>query len=90
MVDPASHPLTTDEAKARLRLAADRASPSALVERHPWQALAAALIGGYAAGQGDSGSALLRSRATQLLWLLASEGFIASVRSPSHVHRRDK
>jgi len=82
--------LTPDEAKARLRLAAHRASPSALVERHPWQALAAALIGGYVAGQGDSGSVLLRTRATQLLWLLASKDFVASPRSPSHVHRSDQ
>ena len=90
MVDPTPHPLTPDEAKARLRLAAHRASPSALVERHPWQALAAALIGGYAAGQGDTGSVLLRNRGAQLLWLLASKGFIASVRPPSHEHRSDK
>lgn len=47
MAGDALRPLTTGEAKDRLRLAAQQASPSAWVQRHPLPALAAALIGGF-------------------------------------------
>ena len=40
-------PLSVEEAKARLREAADNASPSAWFKRHPLQALTAAVIGGF-------------------------------------------
>jgi hypothetical protein len=44
-------PLTTEEAKARLRAAAEQASPSAWVRRHPLHALTVALLGGLVAGR---------------------------------------
>jgi hypothetical protein len=42
-----SQPLTTEQAKARLRAAAERASPSEWLHRHPWNALALAVAGGF-------------------------------------------
>ena len=42
-------PLSVDEAKARLRVAANRASPSAWVRRHPLHALGVALLLGVVA-----------------------------------------
>jgi hypothetical protein len=44
-------PLTTEQAKARLRAAAERASPSAWMQRHPLHALGVALAGGFIAGR---------------------------------------
>ena len=46
-----SEPLTPEQAKARLRAAAQQASPSAWVRRHPLHALSAALLGGFIAGR---------------------------------------
>lgn len=46
-----SQPLTTAQAKARLRTAAQQASPSAWVRRHPLHALSVALLGGFIAGR---------------------------------------
>jgi hypothetical protein len=43
--------LTTEQAKARLRAAAEQASPSAWVRRHPLHALSIALLGGFVAGR---------------------------------------
>lgn len=40
-------PLTTEQAKARLRAAAERASPSHWFERHQWGAIGLALAGGF-------------------------------------------
>lgn len=42
-----SKPLTTEQAKARLRAAAERASPGAWFERHHWRALGLAAAGGF-------------------------------------------
>ena len=44
-------PLSVEEAKARLRVAANRASPSTWVVRHPLPALGVALLGGLLAGR---------------------------------------
>jgi hypothetical protein len=44
-------PLTTEEAKARLRAAAEQASPSAWVRRHPLHALTVALLSGFVAAR---------------------------------------
>jgi hypothetical protein len=57
-------PLTTDEAKARLRIAAEQASPTAWLKRHPRHALALALLGGFVAG---------RVRASSIDGLLAAQ-----------------
>jgi hypothetical protein len=46
-----SQPLTTEQAKARLRVAAEQASPSAWVRRRPLYALSVALLGGFVAGR---------------------------------------
>lgn len=40
-------PLTTEQAKARLRAAAERASPTEWLYRHPWNALGLAVVGGF-------------------------------------------
>jgi hypothetical protein len=47
MAGNTSQPLTTEQAKARLREAADRASPSAWLQHHPWNALGLAVVGGF-------------------------------------------
>ena len=52
MADAPSSALTPEQAKARLRQAAQKLTPSAALERHPWSLLAVALISGYAAGRG--------------------------------------
>lgn len=48
--------LSVEEAKARLRVAAEQASPSAWVQRHPLSALGVALLGGLVAGRLHSNS----------------------------------
>jgi hypothetical protein len=40
-------PLTPEQAKARLRAAADRASPTAWLHQHPWSTLSLAVAGGF-------------------------------------------
>lgn len=40
-------PLSTEQAKARLREKAERASPSNWLQQHPWNALGAAIAGGF-------------------------------------------
>lgn len=42
-----SRPLTVAEAKDRLRIAADAATPSAWFKRYPLRALTLALVGGF-------------------------------------------
>lgn len=42
-----SQPLTTEEAKARLRAAAERASPVAWIKQRPWSSLATAAAMGF-------------------------------------------
>ena len=43
----APQPLTTEEAKARLRVAAQRASPVAWMQQRPWSSLATAAVLGF-------------------------------------------
>jgi hypothetical protein len=47
MAGNTSQPLTTEQAKARLREVADRASPSTWLQHHPWNALGLAVAGGF-------------------------------------------
>ncbi|MEJ2061413.1 MAG: hypothetical protein P8Y64_13155 [Gammaproteobacteria bacterium] len=47
----ASQPLTTEQAKARLRAAAEQASPVSWVKRYPLGALSMALVGGFVAAR---------------------------------------
>lgn len=42
-----TRPLTTAEAKARLRLAAEAATPTAWFKRYPLRAITFALVGGF-------------------------------------------
>jgi hypothetical protein len=44
-------PLSVEEAKARLRVAANRASPSAWMRQHPLPAVGIALLAGLATGR---------------------------------------
>jgi hypothetical protein len=44
-------PLTPEEAKARLRKAAQQVSLDRWVGQHPWQVLVGALIGGFIVGR---------------------------------------
>lgn len=46
-----SKPLSIEEAKARLRVAAQQASPSVWVRRHPLHAMGIALLVGLVAGR---------------------------------------
>ncbi len=46
-----SHPLTPEEAKARLRAAAQQLSLTTWMSRHTWRALALALAGGFVVGR---------------------------------------
>jgi hypothetical protein len=48
---PSSQPISTEEAKARLREAARRASPSGYVQQHPLQTVGLALVAGLLAGR---------------------------------------
>ena len=47
MAGDAPDPLTPEEAKARLRAAAERASPLGWIQAHPWQAAGLALLAGF-------------------------------------------
>ena len=51
MARPRPDPLTPEEAKRRLRLRAQRASPAAWLRRHPYEALAAGAALGYLVGR---------------------------------------
>lgn len=46
-----ARPLSVEEAKVRLRTAAEQARPSTWVRRHPLPALGVALLGGFIAGR---------------------------------------
>jgi hypothetical protein len=63
-------PLSVEQAKARLRVAANQASPSAWVRRHPLPALGIALLGGLVAGRLHSRSAEDLSLGLKLLTAL--------------------
>lgn len=71
MARNSSQPLSVAEAKARLRAAAQQASLSGWVRRHPLPALGIALLGGYASGRlrnpPASGLRLARKIAAPLL-----------------------
>lgn len=76
MASEPSHPLTTEEAKARLRLAAQRVSPTTLIEKFPLQSISLALIGGFVIGRRHLqtvGASLLVS---PLLLRVASNGLL--------------
>lgn len=47
MAGESTGPLSPEEAKARLRVAAERASPVGWVSAHPWQAGGLALLAGF-------------------------------------------
>jgi len=64
--DP-SKPLSTDEAKARLRDAARRASPSGYVQQYPVQTLGLALVAGLLAGRLRLPGTMALTLAQQLL-----------------------
>jgi len=51
MAGDATRPLSTEEAKARLREAVQNATPAAWVRRHPLQALTLAMASGFIAAQ---------------------------------------
>jgi len=51
MAERASRPLSPAEAKARLRAAAERASPAYWVQQRPWRLLGMALCGGFLTGR---------------------------------------
>jgi hypothetical protein len=42
-----SQPLTTEQAKDRLRAAAEHASPAEWLHRHPWGTVGLAVVGGF-------------------------------------------
>lgn len=44
-------PLTIEEAKARLRVAAEKATPTAWLRAHPLRALTVAVVGGFVAAR---------------------------------------
>jgi ElaB/YqjD/DUF883 family membrane-anchored ribosome-binding protein len=50
MGDPYLHPLSTEEAKERLRRAAENAGLAGLIRRHPYQALLIAGLAGLVLG----------------------------------------
>jgi hypothetical protein len=76
MANEPLHPLTTDEAKARLREAARRASPVGFIHRFPWQVVSAALIGGVVVGRSHPQSGSSRRWAAQLLVPMAIGGLM--------------
>ncbi len=51
MARTTAHPLTTEQAKLRLREVAQRADWRAWVQQHPYQAVAAGLLGGVVVGR---------------------------------------
>jgi hypothetical protein len=67
-----SQPLSTEEAKARLRVAAERASPSAYVQQHPLQTVSLALLVGLLAGRTRLPNTTALMLAEQLLPLVMS------------------
>jgi len=67
MVRGKAEPLSVEEAKARLRAAADRISLSTWVQRHPKQAVGAALLGGLVFGRLGSGSDRVLLQALKLV-----------------------
>jgi len=64
------HPLTPEEAKARLLAATRQAGPSAFTRRHPWAGVAAACLLGCLAGSEADTRAAARESLRLLLNLL--------------------
>lgn len=62
-----SDSLTPEEAKSRLREAAGRIGIGAWVRRHPYEALAAAVVCGLLMGDRGRGAAALREEILPLL-----------------------
>lgn len=74
-----SEPLSTEQAKARLRAAADHASPTAWFQRHTLKALGITVAGGFIIGRMHLPTAALANTLLQLMqtsakisWLSAS------------------
>ena len=83
MASETTHPLTTEEAKARLRLAAQRASPVTLVERFPLQSISLALVGGFVVGRQHMQSVGLGLLASPLLLRVVSSGLLKLIKPES-------
>jgi hypothetical protein len=64
---PQSQPLTVEEAKMRLREAAERASPTGYVRQHPVETMGLALVAGLLAGRMRLPSTTALMLAEQLL-----------------------
>lgn len=62
-----SQPLSTEEAKARLREAAERASPAGYVQQHPIETVGLALVVGLLAGRTRLSKTMTLMLAEQLL-----------------------
>ncbi len=77
MADVSRHPLTVEEAKARLREVAADATPAAWVRENPWNAMALAFAAGLLAGLEDDAR---RPMASALAEFLALELTAASER----------
>ena len=54
MAGEPTRPLTPEQAKARLRAAAERASPAGWIHGHPWQAAGMAMLAGFTIARLDS------------------------------------
>lgn len=67
---PPSRPMSTEEAKARLREAAKRASPTGYVQQHPIETVGLALVIGLLAGRTRISKTTTLMLAEQLLPLV--------------------
>jgi hypothetical protein len=67
---PSSQPLSVEEAKTRLREAAERASPTGYVRQHPVETVGLALVAGLLAGRTRLPSTTAVMLAEQLLPLI--------------------
>jgi hypothetical protein len=75
MAGDAVRPLSTEEAKTRLRAAAQQASPSAWVRRHPLSGLTIALLCGFLAAHlrtAQAGGSLLAHKLVLPLFIAAA------------------
>ena len=70
-----TQPLDSEQAKARLREAAKRASPSGYVQNHPAQSVLIAVAAGFFAGHFRIPKTLSVSLAEQVLPLIISQTF---------------
>jgi len=79
VADASPHPLSPEEARARLRAAARRLTPSALVARHPLAIVAAGLAAGLLAGSAGKARAM---QVCRHLAPLAVQWFLTGARRP--------